>query len=280
MIPRSFLVWLTCVSAIQAPLFKSGVETVRVDVLVTRDGRPVPDLGPEDFEVFDSGVPQRIEHATFGDIGLNVVLAIDASSSIQGEREQRLRQACDRLLRRLRGEDEVGLVVFGDPVIIRSRLTRNLSAVRAAVDMPLPLGQTALVDAVQASIVMANSGIGRALVLVFSDGVEVSSYLSPRDVLEAAKLSDAVVYGLSLRADGRRPSFLRQVADASGGSLVEIASPDQIESTFERVLEEFRHRYVLSYTPTGVERTGWHELKVRVKQRGASVKARAGYVKE
>jgi VWFA-related protein len=279
MIPRSFLVWLACVSAMQAPLFKSGVETVRVDVLVTRDGRPVADLGSGDFEVFDSGVSQRIDHAAFGDIPLNVVLAIDASSSIQGEREQRLRQACDRVLRKLRAEDEVGLVVFGDPVVIRSRLTRNLTAVRAAVDMPFPLGRTALVDAVQASFVTADSGIGRALVLVFSDGIEVSSYLSPDAVLETAKLSDTVVYGVSLRAGRRRPGFLSDVADASGGSLLEIDSPDQIEATFERVLEEFRHRYVLSYRPTGVEHTGWHALKVRVKQRGLSVKARRGYLR-
>ena len=279
MIPRSFLVWLTCVSAVQAPLFKSGVETVRVDVLVTRDGRPVADLGPADFEVFDSGVTQRIDHAAFGEIPLNVVLAIDASSSIQGERAQRLRQACHRVLRTLRGGDEVGLVVFGDPVVIRSRLMRDLSAVRAAVDMPFPLDRTALVDAVQASIVMAESGIGRALVLVFSDGIEVSSYLSHDAVLETAKLSDTVVYGVSLLAGRRRPGFLSDLADASGGSLVQIDSPDQIESTFERVLEEFRHRYVLSYRPSGVEHTGWHELKVRVKQRGTSVKARAGYLK-
>jgi Ca-activated chloride channel homolog len=278
MSPRSFLVWLTCVSAVQVPLFKSGVETVRVDVLVTRDGRPVADLGPADFEVFDSGVTQRIDHAAFGEIPLNVVLAIDASSSIQGERAQRLRQACHRVLGKLRDGDEVGLVVFGDPVAIRSRLTRDVSAVRAAVDMPFPLGRTALVDAVQASIVTAESGIGRALVLVFSDGIEVSSYLSPDAVLETAKRSDTVVYGVSLQGGRRRSGVLDDLADASGGSLVQIESPDQIEATFERVLEEFRHRYVLSYTPTGVERTGWHEIKVRVKQRGTSVKARAGYL--
>jgi VWFA-related protein len=276
---RSCLVWLACVSAVQTPVFKIATETVRVDVLVTRDGRPVTDLGPADFKVVDSGVTQHIDHVAFGDIPLNVVLAIDASSSLQGERAQRLRQACHRVLRRLKEGDEVGLVVFGDPVVIRSRLTRDLSAVRAAVDMPFPLGRTALVDAVQASLVMADAGIGRALVLVFSDGIEVSSYLPPGTVLDTAKRSDTVVYGVSLRTGRRRPGFLSDLANTSGGTLVQIESPGQIESTFEKVLEEFRQRYVLSYRPTGVERRGWHELKVGVKQRGTSVQARAGYLK-
>jgi hypothetical protein len=46
---------------------------------------------------------------------------------------------------------------------------------------------------------------------------------------------------------------------------------------FLRVLEEFRHRYLVSYTPRGVSKDGWHRLSVRVKRSGP-VKARPGYV--
>ena len=42
--------------------------------------------------------------------------------------------------------------------------------------------------------------------------------------------------------------------------------------------EEFRHRYLLSYTPRGVARDGWHRLEVRVKNRRATIKARPGYL--
>jgi hypothetical protein len=43
------------------------------------------------------------------------------------------------------------------------------------------------------------------------------------------------------------------------------------------VLEEFRQRYLVSYTPRGVAKDGWHRLTVRVK-RGGTVKARPGYL--
>ena len=45
-----------------------------------------------------------------------------------------------------------------------------------------------------------------------------------------------------------------------------------------KVLDEFRHRYVISYTPRGVERAGWYRLSVRVKKRGVNVRARPGYL--
>jgi len=42
------------------------------------------------------------------------------------------------------------------------------------------------------------------------------------------------------------------------------------------ILQEFRQRYLISYTPRGVAKDGWHKLDVRVK-RGGTVKARPGY---
>jgi VWFA-related protein len=144
------------------------------------------------------------------------------------------------------------------------------------VDRPFPLGRTALVDATHLGILLAESEPGRGLVIVFSDGIEVSSYLPADAVLETARRSDAVVYGVALR-NVARPPFLRDLAETSGGEFLEIVSPLDIEPVFQRVLEEFRHRYLLSYTPTGVERAGWHRLQVRVRQRGVSVKARPGY---
>jgi hypothetical protein len=47
---------------------------------------------------------------------------------------------------------------------------------------------------------------------------------------------------------------------------------------FLAALEEFRHRYLVSYTPQGVAKGGWHKVEVRVKRRGATVRARPGYL--
>jgi hypothetical protein len=44
------------------------------------------------------------------------------------------------------------------------------------------------------------------------------------------------------------------------------------------VLDEFRQRYLVSYTPRGVVRGGWHRLDVRIKRSNVAVKARPGYL--
>jgi Ca-activated chloride channel homolog len=247
-----------------------------VDVLVTRGGHPVTDLKPEDFEIQDNGMPQRIDaYGAFEEIPLNLVLALDASSSVAGKRAELLRGASRALLDELRAGDQAGLVVFGDAVVVQSRLTPDLASVKAAIDRPLPPGMTSLADAAQASMALAESAAGRALVLLFTDGLEVSSYLPASVVIETAQRSDAVVYGVTpRRVQVRR--LMADLTEASGGAVREIESPEEIGPTFRSVLDEFRRRYVLSYTPTD-QGAGWHKLRVRVKPPGLTVKARPGY---
>ncbi|MFO7694109.1 MAG: VWA domain-containing protein [Vicinamibacterales bacterium] len=50
----------------QPPVFRAGVRIVRVDVSVTGKGdKPVADLTADDFEVFEDGVPQKVEQLQF-----------------------------------------------------------------------------------------------------------------------------------------------------------------------------------------------------------------------
>jgi len=76
----------------------------------------------------------------------------------------------------------------------------------------------------------------------------------------------------------RKPEFLRDITVATGGRLFEIEKTANLTTTFLGILDEFRHRYLVSYTPKGVAKDGWHKLEVRVKNRRATIKARPGYL--
>jgi VWFA-related protein len=84
-----------------------------------------------------------------------------------------------------------------------------------------------------------------------------------------------VVYGVSV--GGGQPKFLRGLASLTGGRLFEVDQTANLSAIFLEVLQEFRQRYLVSYTPRGVAKDGWHRLEVRVKRK-ASVKARSGYL--
>jgi hypothetical protein len=94
-------------------------------------------------------------------------------------------------------------------------------------------------------------------------------------VIGAARRSDVVVYEV---ATGRtETNFLSDITDKTGGRLLQIESTANIRDRFLATLAERRERYVLSYTPRGVPRSGWHWLDGRVKGRRATVRARPGY---
>lgn len=162
---------------------------------------------------------------------------------------------------------------------MRSTLTHDIGGLQSALDQALPGGETSLIDAAHTALLLGESQPGRALVIIFSDGVEVSSYLDAERVLATAKRSDVVVYGVALRSVGK-PPFLRDLIEASAGDLFEVDSTRDLDAAFATVLDQFRHRYLVSYTPQGVERAGWHRLQVRVAQPGVSVRARPGYTRD
>ncbi|HWN86813.1 MAG TPA: VWA domain-containing protein [Vicinamibacterales bacterium] len=261
----------------QQPTFSSRLEAVRVDALVSEGGKPVRGLRPGDFVVLDNGVPQTVDLASFETLPVNVILALDHSNSVTGDRLAQLQEAARTVLRALAPRDQAALVTFSHRVALPQALTRDSGSVIAALERARPEGETSLFDGIYSGLLAGLNDPSRNLVLVFSDGVDTASWLSPAQVIETARRSDAVVYALSPK-DAGSATFLRDLADQTGGSAFEVDSLQQLASRFVAILEEFRHRYLLSYSPKGVQPGGWHKLEVRVKNRRATVKARPGYV--
>ena len=258
------------------PTFVTRREVVRVDVLVTDKGQPVTGLTTADFEILDNGVAQHVDLVSYEQIPLNVVLAFDTSGSVTDERLGHLRDAGYAVLKGLTKHDQAALVTFSHVVAQRAPLTGDFARVRRALTFTAPEGDTSLIDGVYTAMLIGESDAGRTLAIVFSDGMDTASFLSADAALDTAKRSDVVVYGVSI---GPRVRFLRDLSAFTGGTVFDINSMKDMSATFERILEEFRHRYLVSYSPENVPRGGWHRLEVHVKGRRASIKARPGYMR-
>jgi VWFA-related protein len=263
-------------AAAQKPTFSTRVDAVQVDVLVTENGRPLRGLLPADFDVRDNGVPQQVTLVTSDQIPLNVVLAFDVSSSVRGGRLEDLRAAGSRVLDSLKDGDRAALVMFSHVVMLGSPLTADFAKIRSPLASVEAVGNTSLVDATHAAMMLGQSDVGRSLALVFSDGVDTTSWLVPEMVLDTARRTDVVVCGVS--ATRTPDAFLRDIAAITGGTFVNLDSTAGLDQTLLRLLDEFRHRYLVSYSPHGVAPGGWHRLDVRVKGRSVAVKARPGYL--
>jgi Ca-activated chloride channel family protein len=286
---------------LSAQRFTSHAVAVRVDVLVTDGKTPVPGLTAADFEVRDAGVVQNVKQIDIEQLPLNLVLTVDTSQSVEGTRMTALLDAARRLVGALREPDRVALLSFSTRVRLLSPLTPSRPQITAALNQLSASGATSLRDAVFSALALREDDPGRTLLLVFSDGNDTSSWLTTPKVMEAARRTDAVVYAVGIRQQAqftgysvtplsREPTvvtrtqtveemgeFLRKVTEETGGRALFASTDADLRGTFARTLDEFRNRYVLSYTPTGVAATGWHTLNVKLKSKRGKVTARRGY---
>ena len=198
------------------------------------------------------------------------------SASVAGESLENLKNAGHQFLVELKKDERAALITFSDVISLRSPLSNDVGRMHDSLIQIEPIGDTALIDACYAGLMLAESKSSRPLLVVFSDGLDTFSWLSEEMVLEFAKRSNAVVDAVSVNRLSDQ-IFLRNLTKLTGGTIFEIESTGNLGSIFLGILEEFRQRYLLTFSPQGVSKSGWHELKIKIKTRNLKIKARPGY---
>jgi VWFA-related protein len=260
------------------PVFESSVEMVRLDVAVTRKGRAVEGLTGRDFEVKDNGTVQPVEVVGHEERPVHAILALDNSSSLEGDRLARLKAAAHSLLDVLRPDDAVTLLTFSHRLALEARPGAPRERAHAAIEATETLFSTSLYDATFAALTLAEPALGRPVVLVFTDGQDVGSWLRPEQVLRAARTADLVSHAVVIEHAPSDVSFLEDLARATGGEVWKVEDLE-LEEAFLRALEEFRSRYTLQYAARDDGPETWHDIDVRVKVKGANVRVREGYLR-
>lgn len=261
--------------------FTASTSGVRLDVLALDGRTPRAGLTADDFEVRDNGVVQRVDSLATTDAA-HVIVVLDVSGSVQGAPLERLVAAANALLARLTDRDRLTVVGFAHHV----RLLTPPNGVLHPDLLPLG-GSTALHDAVFTSLLLGGADPRPALMVLLTDGLDSASWLGPAQALDMATRADVTIYpvvaaydslGASRTPGGRQARrHLEHLAGETGGRVFPVDAGRPLEGAFLRILEEYRHRYVLTYSPQGVERRGWHRVDVRLKAGRGTVHTRRGY---
>lgn len=281
--------------AAQEPVFRASVETVTVDVSVTRNGAPVTGLEARRFLVRDNGAPQTIDRVMFDAVPLHLLLVVDTSSSLGASGVRALADAAGALLDALKPADQVGLVTFSESVDVRVPLTPEHDRVRAALRGGISGGPTAWRDALFVATQLFEPRLDtRRVVLLLTDGRDTSSWMAASDIRDVVRRSGVVLHAVDPPApppssDPREafsrispvntstPRALREAVDAGGGRLWMASSGAGLRERFLAVLDELRSRYLLSYVPSGPRTPGWHDVSVTLVDARGDVRARPGY---
>jgi VWFA-related protein len=285
--------------------FRSGVDAVRVDVQARQGNKPIGGLTAADFEVRDSGIVQDAQLVATGDLPLTLMLALDTSSSVEGEMLRHLKTAARSAVEALSGAGRAALLTFSQVVTREVAPTADRAALGAAIDKMTAEGATSVFDATLAAIALRHGVEGRVVLLVFTDGMDTSSWLEGEQVLDAAVRSDVVIYSVSIStalvaesfaaaADAQRrrgtlhrwfdadprlfpQAFVEEMTTATGGESFYVRSGADLAPAFAKIVAEFKSRYLLTYSPKNVPVGGWHPIEVKLKNHRGSVQARRGY---
>jgi Ca-activated chloride channel homolog len=286
---------LACAALLLQAQFRSGVDVVQVDVSVMRGGSAVAGLKAENFTLTDNGVEQQITSATLDQLPLSVIMVLDTSGSVAGERLAHLIEAGQMLVHGMRPDDRTALITFSEQVRLDVPLTKDAAAVGRGLAALEGRGATSLYDAVHIGMQLRPADTSRTVLLVFTDGADNLSWLRAEGVVDEARRSRVVIHAVQLQdpkepgpylGSGGRPrdsrstvTPLQALATASGGRVWSATSSADLRRLFTQALEEMRARYLLTYTPKGgAPKDGWHDLKVTLKNARGDVTARPGYV--
>ncbi len=181
----------------------SAGDIVRVDTtlvslpvsVMDRDGKYVPNLGKDDFRIWEDGVEQRVAYFASTEKPFTVALMIDTSGSTRFKLGE-IQDAAITFVDQLRADDRVMVVSFSDKIRVLAQPTNDRNALRNAIRRTEPGSGTRLYDAVDQVINKELKNVeGRKAIVLFTDGVDTTSKnRTYEDNVRDAEELDALIY--------------------------------------------------------------------------------------
>ena len=195
--------------------------------------------------------------------GVNVVLVIDVSGSMQAEdyppnRLEAAKSSAEILLDSLQPKDNAGIVTFETGATTAAYLSPYKDRVIDKLRDILPRdGSTAIGDGLSLGIDMAMSVPNKQkVVILLSDGVNNSGVITPGEAIVFAKTNDIQVYTIGLGSEDRvvlgydffgRPQYaeldeatLRAIAENTGGKYFKSIDSETLEGIYQNISQDIK----------------------------------------
>jgi Ca-activated chloride channel homolog len=295
------------------------VNMVQLDVAVTdKKGRYVTGLGPANFEIYEDGIREKI--AAFGEengvprsvqysgpggkiprlgkyvvdnppgsnliapsaLGASVFILFDTSNYMY-RGFALARDAIAQFVRSLAGADRVAFYSYSRDFFRACPLSKQHTPVLEAVRSTVAGDDAALYNSLLWTLKDADKFSGRRVIVVFSNGPDDASMISPEDVRELAQSEGIPIYMISTREAERDPlstAVFKRISSSTGGKAYFAGHWQDQEKAFASIRADLAHLYTISYYPAPNPNSGWRKITVKVpgsKQNKYSIRTRSGY---
>lgn len=272
----------------QRPRLRSSVELTVVTATVRdENGKLVPGLPREAFEVTEDGAAVPISQFTSERVPLGLGLLLDISDSMFGRRIKDAEGAVERFLTELLDPaDAFFLMTFNHQPKLLFGWQSDATGVHDLLATLHPNGATAIYDALVAAMPYLDSRPReRAAIVLVTDGSDTASDVTLHDLRPALVRSDAFVYAIAI--DTPEPQFiahrvnmetLNEITGQSGGRTEVVRATADLDAATRSIADELNHQYVIGYSSPHPGDGQYHSIRVHVTNPGYKVRARTGYV--
>jgi len=164
-----------------------------------QNGDYVAGLQPEDFTLYENGVPQKI---TYFNTGQHELVSLGLLIDVSGSMARKLSRAVNALrsfIHSIHLEDDVFLLEFNHRPARLQDFTDSRSLLSKALTLLRARGGTALYDAVLEGLRRVKQGRhAKKAILVITDGMDTASFSSLNRVVESARRAGVLIYTIGI----------------------------------------------------------------------------------
>jgi len=225
---------------------------VTIFATVLKDDSPVQGLSASDFRVREDEVDQEPITVVPKLTPLSVVLTLDTSGSMK-KRLADAQAAAKSFLDTLEAQDKAQVIRFSRDVSTIFPLGSNRAAAAAAIESTVARGDTALWDALYASLESLRTVAGRKAIVLLSDGVDDDGTGKPlskktvADVLALARQVNVPIYAIGLGTELDEIN-LEKVATNSGALYLSATDPAELKRLYDSIGKQLAGQYTIYYT--------------------------------
>jgi len=226
----------------------SGLDTsaypqVRLSVVASKPLSRLPSLT-------ENGLPATNLTGVNLSNGASVVLALDNSESMAGASIRNATAAGQAFVNQKPAADRIAVVVFGHRAVTAGEFSPAAADADAAlktVKVDTRPG-TALYDAVvSAAQLLGRNGTAGRVIILLTDGHDVSSSATLADAVAAARAAHAAVYPIAIASHDFDPVPLQQLARQTNGTYHRATSSAALSSVYASIADELARTWQLSY---------------------------------
>jgi VWFA-related protein len=261
-------------------------------IVLDKKGRFVDGLEKKDFRVRVDTTPIQIDTFERDDNApVSMAFLVDTSGSMDlaGKLANAKRAIHSIVAGRLPGDDFALFAFSEGDVKMVADFSSNSARLFRALDELDAGGQTALFDAVAATPKLLKGKNAKRAILLFTDGVDNASKLTPEKMAEILQQVSTPVYAFGMKnvmydlltEQQRQELFvenLKMLAGSSGGKMYLVGGEEDLRPLAARVNSEVRKQYILGFSPSGKGELKYRVVFVSVTKKGNwLVRTRRGY---